>query len=314
MELRNLGPSGLRVSLIGLGCNNFGERLSLDETGAIVAKALDCGITFFDTADRYGGEGRSELQLGQALGPRRKDIVLATKFGWDLTRRGVIAGGSRRHIVSAVEGSLRRLNTDWIDLYQMHTPDPNTPIEETLRALEDLIRDGKVRYIGVSNFSAWRVVDALWTSHMMQANRVVSVQDEYSLAYRGHETALLPAVRAYNLGFIPYRPLASGVLTGKYRRDQAANDDTKTGHMKSRAPKYLSDRNYDLVEHLRAFADSSGHSMLTIALAWLAAQPNVSSIITGVRNPDQIQLNVSATDIHLSTEDLQELDRITTRM
>jgi len=213
MEVRNLGRSGLRVSLIGLGCNNFGERLNLEETRAIVDRALDLGITFFDTADRYGGDGRSETQLGQVLGPRRKDIVLATKFGWDLNKRGVIAGGSRRYVMSAVEGSLRRLKTDWIDLYQMHTPDPNTPIEETLRALDDLIRDGKVRYIGLSNFPAWQVVDALWTSRTIRVNRIISVQDEYSLAYRGHEKALLPAVRAHDIGFIPYRPLASGVLT-----------------------------------------------------------------------------------------------------
>lgn len=313
MELRNLGRSGLRVSLIGLGCNNFGERLDLDETQAIVSRALDCGITFFDTADRYGGDGRSELQLGQALGPRRKDIVLATKFGWNLTKRGVIAGGSRRYVMSAVEGSLRRLRTDWIDLYQMHTPDPNTPIEETLRALDDLIRDGKVRYIGLSNFAAWQLVDAFWTSRMIGANRIVSVQDEYSLAYRGHEEALLRAVRAYDIGFIPYRPLASGILTGKYRRGEAPTDDTRTAHMNSRAPKYLSDRNYELVERLRIFARDSNRSMSDIALAWLAARPNVSSIITGVRRPEQVDLNVRAADVHLSSDDLEELDRITTR-
>jgi aryl-alcohol dehydrogenase-like predicted oxidoreductase len=311
MEFRNLGRSGLRVSLIGLGCNNFGERLDLEETRAIVNRALDLGITFFDTADRYGGDGRSETQLGHVLGPRRKDIVLATKFGWDLNKRRVVAGGSRRYVISAIEGSLRRLRTDWIDLYQMHTPDPNTPIEETLRALDDLIRDGKVRYVGLSNFAAWQVVDAFWTSRMIGANQIVSVQDEYSLAYRGHEKELLPAVRACDLGFIPYRPLASGVLTGKYRRDQRPTDDTRTAHMKSRATKYLSERNYELVERLRAFANESGRNLSDIALAWLAAQPNVSSVIAGARRPEQIDLNVKASDLHLTCDDLKELDRMT---
>jgi len=311
MEFRNLGRSGLRVSLIGLGCNNFGERLGLEETGAIVNRALDLGITFLDTADRYGGDGRSETQLGEVLGPRRKDIVLATKFGWDLNKRGVIAGGSRRYVIGAVENSLRRLRTDWIDLYQMHTPDPNTPIDETLRALDDLIRDGKVRYIGLSNFAAWQVVDAHWTSHMIGANQVVSVQDEYSLAYRGHERELLPAVRACGLGFIPYRPLASGVLTGKYRRNEGPTDDTRTAHMESRASKYLSDRNYELVERLRTFASESGRTPADIALAWLAAQPDVSSIIAGARRPEQIDPNVRAAALHLTCDDLEELDRIT---
>jgi len=311
MEVRNLGRSGLRVSLIGLGCNNFGERLNLEETRAIVNRALDLGITFFDTADRYGGDGRSETQLGQVLGSRRKDIVLATKFGWDLNKRGVVAGGSRRYVMSAVEGSLRRLKTDWIDLYQMHTPDPNTPIEETLRALDDLIRDGKVRYIGLSNFPAWQVVDALWTSRMIGANRIISVQDEYSLAYRGHEKTLLPAVRACDLGFIPYRPLASGVLTGKYRPNEEPTDDTQTAHMKSRASKYLSERNYELVERLRAFANESGRNLTDLALAWLAVQPNVSSIIVGARRPEQIDLNVRAAGVHLTPDEQNALDRIT---
>lgn len=311
MEFRNLGRSGLRVSLIGLGCNNFGERLDLEETRAIVSRALDLGITFFDTADRYGGDGRSETHLGQVLGSRRKDVVLATKFGWDLNKRGVIAGGSRRYVIGAVESSLRRLRTDWIDLYQMHTPDPNTPIEETLSVLDDLIRDGKIRYIGLSNFAAWQVVEALWTSRMIGANRVVSVQDEYSLAYRGHEKELLPAARACDLGFIPYRPLASGVLTGKYRRNEGPTDDTRTAHMKSRASKYLSDRNYELVERLRAFANGSGRNLTDIALAWLAAQSNISSIIVGARRPEQIDLNVRAASVHLTPDELEALDRIT---
>jgi aryl-alcohol dehydrogenase-like predicted oxidoreductase len=310
MEFRNLGQSGLRVSLVGLGCNNFGERLELETTRAIVHAALDHGITFFDTADRYGSGG-SETHLGLVLAERRKDIVLATKFGFDINQRRVIAGGSRRYLMQAVEESLRRLKTDWIDLYQMHTPDPNTPIEETLRALDDLIHQGKVRYIGLSNFKGWQVVEAQWTARMIDASRCVSVQDEYSLAFRGHEKDLIPAAKACGLGFIPYRPLASGVLTGKYRRDEPPTADTRTAHMKSRAAKYLSDRNLDLVERLEVFANASGRKLSDIAVAWLAAQPPVSSIIAGVTRPEQVELNVKALDVRLTNEDLEELDKIT---
>ena len=309
MEFRRLGQSGLSVSLVGLGCNNFGERLELNTTRAIVERALDLGINFFDTADRYGS-GKSETDLGLALGQRRKDIVLATKFGFDIHRRRVIAGGSRRYVVKAVEDSLRRLNTEWIDLYQMHTPDPTTPIEETLKALDDLIRDGKIRYLGFSNFAAWQVIDAQWTAHKINSNLCVSVQDEYSLAYRGHEAELLPAVSAYGLGFIPYRPLASGVLTGKYRRNAAPTDDTRTGHMKSRATKYLSDRNCELAERLQAFANASGRNLAHLAIAWLAARPYVSSIIAGVTRPEQVDQNVQALDLRLSESDLATLDTL----
>lgn len=312
MEFRNLGSSGLRVSLVGLGCNNFGgERLGLETTRAIVDRALDLGITFFDTADRYNSGG-SETLLGLTLGPRRKDIVLASKFGFDVNRRRVVAGGSRRYVMKAVEDSLSRLKTDWIDLYQMHTPDPGTPIEETLRAVDDLIRDGKVRYFGLSNFSAWQVADAVRTSRMIGTNRIVSVQSEYSLAYRDHETALIPAVEAYDIGFIPYRPLASGVLSGKYRRDAPETPDTRTAHMKTRAPKYLTEHNFDLVERLQAFANARGWRLSQLAIAWLAAQSPVSSVIAGVTRPEQIEDNVGALDLRLSADDLAELDRIAT--
>lgn len=311
MELRNVGRSGLRVSLIGLGCNNFGgDRLELEATRAIVDRALDLGITFFDTADRYNS-GESETQLGQILGSRRKDIVLATKFGWDIDKRGVVAGGSRRYVMTAVEDSLRRLKTEWIDLYQMHTPDPNTPIEETLRAVDDLICDGKVRYFGLSNFKAWQVVDAVWTSRMIGGNRCISVQDEYSLAFRGHEKALIPAAKAYDVGLFPYRPLASGVLSGKYRRGAAPTAETRTAHMKSRAPKYLTESNFDLLDRLRAYADASGWQLSHLAIAWLAAQSPVSSIIAGATRPDQIDDNDRALDLRLSAENLSELDKIT---
>jgi aryl-alcohol dehydrogenase-like predicted oxidoreductase len=231
MEFRQLGRSGLRISLIGLGCNNFGERLPLEDARKVVHRALDLGVTLFDTADRYGGPGTSETVLGEILGPRRKDIVLATKFGISLDDRTALAGASRRYIMTAVEGSLRRLKTDWIDLYQVHRPDPETPIEETLRALDDLVRDGKVRYTGISNFAGWQAAEAEWTARSIGVERFVSVQDEYSLAFRGHEKELIPAIEAYGLGFLPYRPLASGLLTGKYHRGQAPPAGTRMARL-----------------------------------------------------------------------------------
>ncbi len=310
MELRNIGSSGLRTSVVGLGCNNFGgDRLGLEATRAIVEKALDCGITFFDTADRYTS-GESETLLGLTLGPRRKDIVLATKFGYDVYNRGIVAGGSRRHVMKAVEDSLRRLKTDWIDLYQIHTPDPDTPIGETLRAVDDLIRDGKVRYFGLSNFAAWQVVDAIWTARSLRTSGCISVQSEYSLAHREHEKALIPATGTYGLGFIPYRPMASGVLSGKYRRGAPPTPDTRTAHSKRRAPKYLTERNFDLVARLQAFADARGWRLSQVAIAWLANRPPVSSVIAGATRPEQIEDNVAALELRLSVDDIAELDRI----
>lgn len=311
MELRNLGRSGLRVSLVGLGCNNFGDRLGLDDAREVVERALDLGITFFDTADRYGGLGASETILGEIFGGRRQDIVLATKFGISLQDRTALAGASRRYIRTAVEASLRRLKTDWIDLYQVHQPDPLTPIEETLRTLDDLIHEGKVRYIGSSNFAAWQVADAEWTARAIDSERFVSVQDEYSLAYRGHEKELIPAVREYGLGFLPYRPLASGLLTGKYRRDRPPAEGTRLSKMKHHAQKYLSDTNFGTIERLGAFARQRGCTMTELAFSWLAAQPFVSSIIPGASTPAQLEENLAAAAYRLTPEDLAEIDRLT---
>jgi aryl-alcohol dehydrogenase-like predicted oxidoreductase len=311
MELRNLGRSGLRVSLIGLGCNNFGDRLGLDDARKVVERALDLGITFFDTADRYGGPGASEGILGEILGNRRKEIVLATKFGISLKDRTALAGASRGYIRTAVEGSLRRLKTDWIDLYQVHQPDPLTPIEETLRTLDDLIREGKVRYIGTSNFAAWQVADAEWTARAIGSERFVSVQDEYSLAYRGHEKELIPTVREYGLGFLPYRPLASGLLTGKYRRDRPPDEGTRLSKMKHHAEKYLSEANFDAVERLSAFAHQRGCKLTELALSWLATRPFVSSVIPGASTPAQVEENLAAVEYRLTKEDLAEIDRLT---
>lgn len=311
MELRNLGRSGLRVSLVGLGCNNFGDRVGLDHARDIVDRALSLGVTFFDTADRYGGPGASETILGEILGPRRKNIVLATKFGISLSDRTALAGASRRYIRSAVEASLRRLKTDWIDLYQVHQPDPLTPIEETLRTLDDLVDEGKVRYIGTSNFAAWQVAEAEWTARAINCERFVSVQDEYSLAYRGNEKELIPAVREYGLGFLPYRPLASGLLTGKYRRDQPPADGTRLAQMKHHAAKYLSERNFDTVQQLQGFAHERNYTLTQLALSWLAAQPFVSSIIPGASTAAQLEENLTAVERRLTPEDLKEVDRIT---
>jgi aryl-alcohol dehydrogenase-like predicted oxidoreductase len=310
MEFRQLGRSGLRLSLIGLGCNNFGERLALEGARKVVHKALDLGVTFLDTADRYGGAGASETILGEILGPRRKEIVLATKFGISLDDRTALAGASRRYIMTAVEASLKRLRTDWIDLYQVHRPDPETPIEETLRALDDLVRDGKVRYTGTSNFAAWQVAEAEWTARSIGATRFASVQDEYSLAFRGHEKELIPAIEAYGLGFLPYRPLASGILSGKYRRGEAPPAGTRMARLKHHAAKYFRDEKLDVAERLEDFAAARGHTLIELAFSWLAAKPFVSSIIPGAMTPEQVEQNVAVAGWRLTPEELAEIDRI----
>src|SRR5690348_8618188 len=244
MQLRNLGRSGLRVSVVGLGCNNFGGRIDLDATRRVVHKALDLGITFFDEADTYGDpRGNSETFLGDILGDRRKDIVLATKFARPMDAAGRYQGASRRYIIAEVEDSLRRLKTDWIDLYQLHQPDPLTPIEETLRALDDLVRAGKVRYIGCSNLKAWQVVDAAWTAKSEGLTAFVSAQDEYSLLARGIEADLIPALEDKGMGLLPYFPLASGLLTGKYKHGGDAPKGTRMAAIKRLADRFMTEEN-----------------------------------------------------------------------
>jgi aryl-alcohol dehydrogenase-like predicted oxidoreductase len=311
MQLRNLGPSGLRVSVVGLGCNNFGGRIDLDASRRVVHKALDLGVTLFDTADIYGNGGGSESALGEILGDRRKDIVLATKFGGVMDEARERKGASRRYVMAAVEDSLRRLKTDWIDLYQLHFPDPLTPIEETLRALDDLIRQGKVRYIGCSNLPAWQVVEAQWTAKSLGLDTFVSCQDEYSLLVRDIEQALLPAIEAYGLGLLPYFPLASGLLTGKYKRNAPAPADTRLAQWSGLADRYMTDANFTIVEKLEAFVAARGHSLLDLAFSWLAARPRVASVIAGATRPEQVQQNVKAAAWALSAEDLAEVDRLT---
>ncbi len=312
MEIRNLGLSGLRVSAIGLGCNNFGGRSGPEETKAVIHKALDLGITLFDTADTYGNRGGSEDLMGQILGSDRKRIVLATKFANPMDDVGVKAGAARRYIMQAVEDSLRRLRTDWIDLYQVHSPDPLTPIEETLRALDDLIRQGKVRYIGCSNFPAWQVVEAQWTARASSLNAFVSCQDEYSLINRTPEAQLLPAMRKYGLGLLPYAPLASGLLTGKYRRNAPMPAGTRLAKDERLANRFLTDRNWSIAEKLGDFAAAHGRTMLELAFSWLLAQTPVSSVIAGAARPDQLEQNVTAGNWHLSGDELAEIERLRT--
>jgi len=311
MQIRNLGQSGLRVSSIGLGCNNFGGRIDLEATRTVIHKALDLGITLFDTADTYGERGGSETLMGQILGDDRKRIVLATKFGMPMDDVGVKVGGARRYIMQAVEDSLRRLRTDWIDLYQMHQTDPRTPIEETLRALDDLVRQGKVRYIGCSNFPAWQVVEAAWTARANGLNPFVSHQDEYSLVFRKPEAELMPATRKYGLGMLPYFPLASGLLTGKYRRNAAMPSDARLTKTQRLADRYLTERNWQIAEQLGDFAQARGRTMLELAFSWLLAQAPVASVIAGATRPDQLEQNVKAGSWALSAEELSEIDRIT---
>jgi aryl-alcohol dehydrogenase-like predicted oxidoreductase len=312
VEQRNLGRSGLRVSAIGLGCNNFGGRVDLETTRRIVHKALDLGITFFDEADTYGDpRGSSEECLGRILGDRRKDIVLATKFARPMDATGRFEGASRRYIMAEVEASLRRLKTDWIDLYQQHQPDPSTPIEETLRALDDLVRQGKVRYIGCSTLAPWQVVEAQWTATHLGLHHFVSAQEEYSLLARGLDREMLPVIESYGLGLIPFRPLADGLLTGKYRRGAPPPAGTRMASMPRAAARNLTDENWAVVERLDGFAAERGHSLLELALSWLRQRPMVASVIAGATAPEQVEANVRAAGWALTSDEMIEIDRLT---
>ncbi len=310
MEQRNLGKSGLLVSAVGIGCNNFGGRIDFDASKAVIHKALDLGITLFDTADTYGNRGGSETILGQVLGEERKNIVLATKFGWDMDDAGKMKGGSRRYIMSAVQASLKRLKTDYIDLYQLHKPDPRTPIEETLRTLNDLVRMGMVRYIGCSNLPAWQVSDAYWTAKSLGLEGFASCQDEYSVLVRDVERELVPAIERYQMGLLPYFPLASGLLSGKYRKDAPMPEDARLTKNQNLAKEVLTERNWEIVEQLRVFCAARGRSLLELAFSWLAAKPAVSSVIAGATKPEQLEQNVQAVNWKLTPEELAEVGRI----
>jgi aryl-alcohol dehydrogenase-like predicted oxidoreductase len=298
MAYRRLGDSGLVVSAIGLGCNNFGRAKTATQTqegtDEVISAAIDAGITFFDTADIYGAErGLSETLMGNSLAGRRDDIVLATKFGMEMDGAAGPeweARGSRRYIRRAVEASLRRLQTDWIDLYQLHQPDPLTPIEETLATLDDLITEGKVRYIGHSNLAGWQIAEAEFTAELNRHPKFVSAQNEYSLIVRDAELEVLPAARAYGLGFLPFFPLYNGLLTGKYRRDSLPADARIT----TQKAYLLEDAPWDALEEYEAFCAERGITMVEATLAWLLAQPNLTSVIAGATSREQVAQNAAA--------------------
>jgi aryl-alcohol dehydrogenase-like predicted oxidoreductase len=310
MTYQQLGPSGLTVSTVGLGCNNFGARMADEDVPAVVSAAIDAGITLFDTADVYGNAGGSEILLGEALGSRRAEVIIATKFGSDM--RGANgpdwgARGSRRYIRIAVESSLRRLGTDWIDLYQLHEPDPNTPIEETLAALTEIVAEGKVRYIGSSNLAGWEVIDADWASRTSGFEAFISAQNEYSWLNRSVETELVPALEHTGQSLLPYFPLASGLLTGKYHRGQPA----PAGSRLARNSVRLDKADFDLIEAIEAYAAERGLSMLQVALGGLAAMPTVGSVIAGATSEAQVKQNVAAGLWVPSGDDLEALLEIT---
>ena len=306
MQKRRLGTSGIEVSVVGVGCNNFGRRIH-DVAGAraVVDRAIDLGVTLFDTADAYGN-GTSESFLGESIGSRRHEVVIATKFGW-----GSPSGASRRTVMQTVEQSLKRLRTDYIDLYQVHFPDPNTPIEETLRALDELVQAGKVRQIGCSNFSGAQVTAALDTSKRLKLAAFVTCQDEYSLLVRGIEKKNVPVMREHGLTLLPYAPLAGGFLSGKYLRNKPLPRNARLAYSSHHASDVINARNWNLSDRLREFAARKGHDMLDIAFGWLLARPFTASVIAGAMTAEQVDQNVRAGEVSLTADEVAELDRIT---
>jgi aryl-alcohol dehydrogenase-like predicted oxidoreductase len=306
LETRQLGISGPLVSAVGLGTNNFGGRLSDAAARSVLDKALDLGVTFIDTADIYGrgsdaGPGSSESQLGRLLGPRRKDVTLATKFGSPMSDSPEERGASRRWIEKEVEASLRRLRSDWIDVYQVHFPDPATPIEETLRALDDLVRAGKVRFVGHSNFAAWQIADADWTARTLGLARPVSAQMHYSLLTRAIQAEVIPACQAFGLGVIPYFPLESGFLTGKY-----GPGGRGAGRLveSQRASELMTPAGFERVAGLEAFARERGRQLLDLAFGWLLSQPVVGPVIASASTAEQVEANVKAAQWRLSAAEM----------
>ncbi|HMO95564.1 MAG TPA: aldo/keto reductase [Tepidiformaceae bacterium] len=313
MEYRHLGRSGLQVSVVGLGCNNFGMRCDFDQSEKVVNHALDAGITLFDTADVYGGQGKSEEFLGKILKGKRDQVIIATKFGMKMGEGPHKMGGSRKYIMSAVEDSLRRLQTDYIDLYQMHRPDAETPIEETLRALDDLVTSGKVRYIGSSNFNGWQTAEAHYIAQQRGYTPFISAQNEYNLLDRRIEAELVPACNKYGLQILPFFPLASGFLTGKYRQGQDLPAGTRLANAGPMAARVLTDKNYEMLNKLEEFAEARGKTMVDLAIGWLASLSHVGSVIAGATRPEQIDQNVAAGGWRLTAEELAEVDAISKR-
>lgn len=310
MRYRSLGDSGLQVSVAGLGCNNFGRQLDMPQTRAVVDAAIEAGITLFDTADMYGDRGRSEEILGEVLAGRRDEVVLATKFGHQAVDMGygpaAGAKGGRAYIRRAVERSLRRLRTEYLDLYQLHTPDPVTPIEETVRAMSELVAEGKVRYLGHSNLAAWQIAHAAHAAREAGAEPFVSAQHHWSLLERGVEADVVPAARFFGLGILPYFPLANGLLTGKVRRGQPPPSDSRLAARKG----YLTEAKLDRVEALISWAAGHGVTVLEVAIGGLAAQPGCSSVIAGATSAEQVKANAAAAAWIPSAGELAEIDRL----
>ena len=320
MEYKNLGRSGLQVSVVGLGCNNFGRRCDREQTATVVQKAIDLGVTLFDTADIYGSttvpptsRGLSEEFLGAALQGHRRDVIIATKFMGPMGEGPLWGGASRRYIFEAVEASLRRLGTDYIDLYQVHFPDVRTPIEESMRALDDVVRQGKARYVGCSNFAGWQVVEAQWVARSQHFSPLISAQNQYNLLDRRIERELVPAANAYGLGVLPYFPLASGFLTGKYLAGQPPPEGTRLAAGGGMGDRLLTAQNFETLAKLSTFAESRGRSMVELAIGWLASQPHVGSVIAGATKPEQVGQNVAAGEWRLTPEELSEVDKATRR-
>jgi aryl-alcohol dehydrogenase-like predicted oxidoreductase len=308
MEYHRLGNSGLKVSVVGLGTNNFGGRTDESASRRVIDAAIDADINLFDTADVYGA-GKSEEIIGRGIKGRRDAVVIATKFRASMGDGPNNEGGSRGYIRRALEASLRRLQTEYIDLYQMHSPDPETPIEETLGTLNDLIREGKVRYIGSSNFKGWQIADAAGVAHEHHWNPFISAQNHYSLAEREIEREVIPACSHYGVGMLPYFPLEAGLLTGKYRRGEAAPSGTRLASSPA-AGRFLTDAKFDLAERLERFASERGITMLHVAIGGLAAQPQVASVMAGATKPEQISANVEAGSWKPTSDDLAELNRL----
>jgi len=311
MQYRQLGTSDLKVSVVGLGCNNFGTRMDLSATRRLVHRALDCGINHFDTADIYGPRGRSEEFLSEVLGSRRKDVVVATKFGLPFDEAGTMRGASPQYIMRAVEASLRRLRTDYIDIYYQHRPDPSVPIEESLRALDDLVRQGKVRHIGNSNFDGREIAEAEETSRRLGLARFICAQDELSLIRRGIEKDRVPAMIEHNLALVPYFPLASGLLTGKYRRGAPVPGGTRLASKNRLSDLFWTEEHLELTYRVDEFCARRGLDMLDVAFGWLLAKPYVASVIAGASRPEQIDANVKASEFMLSAADIAELESLT---
>jgi aryl-alcohol dehydrogenase-like predicted oxidoreductase len=309
MRHRQLGTSGLTVSVVGLGGNNFGRRCDLEGTRAVVDAALEAGIMLLDTADVYGNRGGSETFLGQVLKGRRDQVVLATKFGQRMDGPEEEAPGSRRYIRRAIEASLRRLQTDHVDLYQQHIPDPLTPLDETIAALDELVAEGKIRYAGSSNYAGWQIADADWIARGERRARMISAQNRYSLLERGVEQEVIPACLAHGIGMLPFFPLANGLLTGKYHRGERAPRGTRLAER----PALLTDAAFDRVEALEKYAAERGVTLLEVAVGGLAAQPAVASVIAGATRPEQVRANAAAGAWEPSATDLAALDEIAPR-